>query len=383
MRAGLLWSLQRLRRDEIFQVSIEAIDDVAFESGGGEPSALLQTKHHSNRKAALTDASPDIWKTLRVWIEGSVKGVVPPIATLCLVTTGIAPPGSAAHKLRLDDRDVPAARALLDVTARTSTNATNESGYVAYQAMAIAQREALLNRVIVVDAAPTISDLDQSLRLEVFWAVERAHQSSFLARLEGWWFRRIILQLTGAAGDRIGSVEIEAQMAELRDQFRQDALPVDDDLLDFTLDEATEQAHAEHLFVKQIEIVAAGKRRVANAIRDFYRAYEQRSRWLREDLIAGMDLRRYERRLIEEWESVFEAMRDELGTTATEDAKLSAARSVLAWAERTSLPIRPGVTEPFLCKGSLHMISDEGRIGWHPDFSDLLADAISKTEGGT
>lgn len=381
VRVGLLWSLQRLRRDEVFQVSIESIDDVAFESGGGEPSILLQTKHHSSRAASLTDASPDIWKTLRVWIEGSTGGVVPPHATLCLITTGTAPHGSAASMLRVDDRNVTAARAILDVTARTSSNSTNASAYAAYETMAPTDREALLDRVIVIDVAPTVSDLDDSLRTEVFWAVDRSHQTSFLDRLEGWWFRRVILQLTGAPGDRIGSVEIEAQMAELRDQFRQESLPIDDDLLDFTLDDATEQAHAEHLFVKQIEIIAAGKRRVANAIRDYYRAYEQRSRWLREDLIVGLDLRRYERRLIEEWEAVFDAMGDELGTDATEAAKLAAARTVLAWVERASYPIRPGVTEPFLCKGSLHMISDEGRIGWHPEFRKLLEHLLADARG--
>jgi hypothetical protein len=381
VRAGLLWSLQRLRRDEPFLVSIESVDDVAFESLGDDPSVLLQTKHHASRTATLTDASPDIWKTLRVWIEGSVAGIVPPHSSLCLVTTGTAPAGSAANMLRMSERNVSAARGLLDATARTSSSATNASAYVAYEAMSPAARDALLERVIVIDAAPTVSDLNDSLRTEVFWAVDRNHQDSFLDRLEGWWLRRVILQLTGAPGDRIGSVEIEAQMAELRDQFRQDSLPIDADLLDFELDEATEHAHAEHLFVKQIEIIAAGKRRVANAIRDYYRAYEQRSRWLREDLVVGLDLRRYERRLMEEWAAVFEAMRDELGTDATDVAKLAAARTVLTWAERASCPIRPGVTEPFLCKGSLHMISDEGRIGWHPEFQGLLADLIVSGRG--
>lgn len=372
VRAALLWSLQRLRADQVFQVSVETIDDVAFESAGGEPSALLQTKHHRNRAAALTDASPDLWKTLRVWFEGFASGLVPSSATLCLVTTGTAVDGSAASKLRLCSRDVVAARQMLDATATTSTNAVNAAAYALYKQATGAERDALLDRVVVIDAAPTIADLDESLRKEVFWAVERAHQTPFLDRLEGWWFRRVIRQLTNGSQERIGSIEIETQMAELREQFHQESLPIDEDLLDFSLDDATEQAHAQHSFVKQIEIVAAGKRRVASAIRDYYRAYEQRSRWLREDLIVGMDLRRYEKRLIEEWETVFEAMKDELGEASAEDAKKSAARSVLAWAERAALPIRPGVTEPFLCRGSLHMISDDGRIGWHPNFRELL-----------
>jgi len=78
---------------------------------------------------------------------------------------------------------------------------------------------------------------------------------------------------------------------------------------------------------------------------------------------------------------VFDAVVDELGTTAAETIKRQAARSVLAWAERTSIPIRPSVTEPFICRGSLHMLSDEIRIGWHPEFRNLLADALGIEEG--
>jgi hypothetical protein len=377
VRSGLLWSLQKLREDQSFQVSIEILDDVAFESDVGEPSTFLQTKHHASRAAALADSCPDIWKTLRVWIEGTQSGVVPPTANLCLVTTGYAPPNSAASKLKTTERDVESARRLLDATARTSINATNALAYQAYEQLTSDQRLGLLERVYVADAAPAISDIDEELRREIFWAVDRAHQSSFLDRLEGWWLRRVIAQLTAADRARIASVEIEAEMADLRDQFKQDSLPIDDDLLDFTLDDDTAAAHQQHRFVKQLEIVAAGKRRVANAIRDYYRAYEQRSRWIREDLVVTLDLSRYERRLIEEWENVFEAMCDEIGTAATDDAKQTAARSVLQWAERATIPIRLGVTEPFLCRGSFHMISDDGRIGWHPDFRDMLTSVLA------
>jgi hypothetical protein len=75
-------------------------------------------------------------------------------------------------------------------------------------------------------------------------------------------------------------------------------------------------------------------------------------------------------------------MRDDLGEKAAEGAKELAARSVLQWAERTTLAIRPSVTEPFVSRGSLHMLSDEARIGWHPDFKDRLAMVLS-SRGGT
>src|SRR5262249_47810476 len=79
--------------------------------------------------------------------------------------------------------------------------------------------------------------------------------------------------------------EIESQMSDLREQFKQESLPIDDDLLTFDLDETTQTAHANYPFVRQLEIAAAGKRRIAAAIRDYYRAFEQRSRWIRNDLL--------------------------------------------------------------------------------------------------
>ena len=72
--------------------------------------------------------------------------------------------------------------------------------------------------------------------------------------------------------------------------------------------------------------------------------------------------------MIEEWDLVFEGMKDEVGVAAAEEVKEKAARDVLRWAERTAIPIRPMVTEPFVTRGSLHMLADEQRIGWHPEF---------------
>lgn len=373
VRCALLWTLKRLKNESDFLVSLETLDDVTFETTGGDATDLLQTKHHRQGIASLTDASTDLWKSLRVWFEGRRAGSIPPAASLYLVTSASAPEASAASYLRNTGRDVPRARELLDSVAHSSTNLANANAYKAFSGTAKATQIALLERVIVIDAAPTIADLDTELRGEVYWAAGREHHGAFLERLEGWWYRRVLRQLAGPSAQRIASIDVDAAMTDLREQFRQDALPIDEDLLDFDLDEATAAGHQQSTFVQQLDLIKAGKRRIAAAIRDYYRAFEQRSRWVRDRLVLQAELGRYEQRLLEEWEIVFEAMRDDLGDTATEAAKANAARSVLTWAERTVLPIRASVTEPFVTRGSLHMLADESRIGWHPDFRERLA----------
>ena len=383
VRSALFWSLRRLKDEPDFLVSIETLDDVTFETTGGNATDLLQTKHHLKGTASLTDASPDLWKTLRIWFEGHASGSIPPTANLYLVTTGIAPDGSAASRLRASSRDIVTAQQTLDATAASSTNQTNKSAYEAYLKATSTERTAILDKVVVIDAAPSVGDLDSELRQEVYWAAGKEHHAAFLDRLEGWWLRRILGQLTGTPQDRIGSVELEAQMSDLREQFKQESLPIDDDLLEFTLDDATKVAHADSTFVRQLEIIKASKRRIAAAIRDYYRAFEQRSRWLRDDLVVGLDLHKYEKRLAEEWELVFEAMRDDIGSDAADDAKEQAARSVLAWAERTTIPIRPNVTEPFVTRGSLHLLADDKRIGWHPEFQVQLESLLINKGGAS
>ncbi len=298
-----------------------------------------------------------------------------------LVTTGTTPDDSAASYLRSTERSAKTAQQLLNTSASTSTNKTNQKGYQAFLGLKLAERISILDRVFIIDAAPTITDLNNELKQEIYWAVEKEYHEAFLDRLEGWWFRRILVQLTNSAKEHIGSVELEKQMSDLREQFKNEALPIDDDLLDFELDDVALAAHENWTFVYQLDIIKAGKRRIAAAIRDYYRAFEQRSRWLREDLVAGMDLRKYEKRLKEEWEIVFESIRDELGNDATEITKEKAARSVLKWAERSTIHIRTNVTEPFICRGSLHMLADEVRIGWHPEFQDRLTVLLESVGG--
>jgi hypothetical protein len=83
---ALLSALQRLARDECFALYLETLDDVVFETTGSALE-LLQLKHHCDRAANLTDASSDLWKSLRVWMDGRAHGTIPSDARLFLITT--------------------------------------------------------------------------------------------------------------------------------------------------------------------------------------------------------------------------------------------------------------------------------------------------------
>lgn len=377
-RYALLESLRQLRKGEEFSVSLETLDDVVFEFQNGS-SAILQLKHHLKKVADLTDASPDLWKTLRIWCEGLSRGTIPGSSIFFLVTTASASEGSAAHYLRPNSmRNPEKALERLNATASSSTNETNKLAYAAFRAMNPDQKRKLLDFIFLVDAIPTITNLDDELRELLFFAVEHNFMDLFLQRLEGWWYRRVIGNLTATDPKPILSEEINTETTSLREQFKQDNLPIDDDIMRQSVDAS---GYQERVFVQQLRLIEISNPRIFHAIRNYFRAFEQRSRWVREDLLHIGELDRYEDRLVEEWDILFQQMRDDLGMDASEDSKKRAAQALYKWVEtNTHVSIRPGVIEPSIARGSYHILSDSQRVGWHTEFKERLQQLLEPEE---
>jgi len=68
-------------------------------------------------------------------------------------------------------------------------------------------------------------------------------------------------------------------------------------------------------------------------------------------------------------------MVQELGAEAAEAQMREAARTLYKWAEQEiEILIRPACTELFVPRGSLQMLADMPKVGWHPHFLDRLKD---------
>ncbi|MDG6999574.1 MAG: hypothetical protein JRN15_10710 [Nitrososphaerota archaeon] len=368
VKTCLVWALEKLSRDSAFRVALETLDDVVFYSAEGDPRTVLQTKHHVGRRASLTDASPDIWRTFALWLAQGLGGTQS--QHLILLTTEATQPNSAANYLTLTrDRNVNQARERLITVARTSHNAENTQGYRLFLQLSTDEQLEFLNSLTVIDSAPSMSNLDDDLRAAVYPAVSRAHVEPFLERLEGWWLRRVLQGLTDGESVILAE-EIDFKLSDLREQFSTESLPIDDEVLDAPIDF---EVYADQVFVEQIKITGANEYRVLAAIRDYYRAFEHRSRWTQDGLLRSGELVAYERELQEAWELRFARMMDDVGKQESEETKQSAGRKLLEWAEDAHMPIRPRVSKPFVTSGSLHMLSDQQKIGWHIDFRMRLA----------
>jgi hypothetical protein len=365
-RYALLAGLRAIPDSPQLSISIEKFDDVAFEANG-EPTDLIQTKHHIGKTGDLTDSSADLWKTLGIWLKRVAEDVEAPFRMrFVLLTTGSAPDGSAASWLRMRDRDEKQADTRLLAAAAESKNKDHTAAYAAYIALAEPVRLSLLRSVFILDGSSNIIDVREEIERELYHAAPRDQIDHLVERLEGWWFGTVIRALTYPARTAIPVLAIEQRVDELREEFKRNALPVD---FKTALPPQTVVADLDKRpFVKQLRKIEIGPARIEFAIRDYYRASEQRSRWAREDLLIDDELENYERELIEAWEPRHAAVRDEAAVPCSPGKKVMLGQTVFKWVEQdANFPLRT-VRERFLTHGSYHILANRYAVGWHPEF---------------
>jgi hypothetical protein len=365
-RYALLEGLRAVPDTPQLLISIEKFDDVAFEANG-EPTALIQSKHHIGKTGDLTDRSVDLWKTIAIWLKRVAEDIEAPFRMkFVLLTTAHAPEKSAASFLRMRDRDEEAADKLL-MAAVKSRNKEIASACGAYGGLPENVRLSLLRSVMILDGSPNIIDVREEIARELHHAAPRDQIDKLVERLEGWWFGAVIRALSGATPEAIPVLAIEQRVDELREEFKRDALPVD-----FKTAHPPESVIAEldkRPFVRQLRKIDIGPKRIEYAIRDYYRASEQRSRWAREDLVIDGELERYECELTEAWEPRHAAIVDEASSCAPEK-KIALGQTLFRWVEQdANFPLRT-VRERFLTHGSYHILANRYAVGWHPDFKD-------------
>ncbi len=355
------------------QISIEYLDDIAFEKEG-TPSELIQTKHHINVKASLTDSSTDLWRTLRVWSENLLQGrLQTENVTLTLITTEYAAVNSAACKLRphaSGSRNVDEALKTLLTIAQSSESKTNKAAYKAFLSLNQNQQQALLTNVHILDGSPNITDVKKEIANHLRVTTRPKFLEAVCRRLEGWWLETVIKHLSLMSYNIIPYRDLLATLNNIQEQFYEENLPID---FPDPLEVGKEDAEADQrIFVEQLRLVKARVKRIQKAIGDFYRSSAQRSEWVRDGVLLNRELEQYEDRLRDEWERRFEIMQENFTDTPTEEEIQKGGRELFNDIEQAKFYIRSRCTAEYIMRGSYHILADQLRVGWHVDFRNHL-----------
>jgi hypothetical protein len=387
--AGYHFQIQRallslIAGDDGTSVAIETLDDVVVEGDAGGVRDFEQLKH-SIQPGSLTDRSRPLWKALNAWMDLVDNGTLNDVGKLVLVATDRAPDDSAAALLRSDE-----ARSVADAERRLAAVAAEEPGAqdtvairARFRTMDARARGQLMAKIEVRDGTAGIGDFRSQLRETLGpFALPSSGVDEFLDKLVGWWERRAVDLLLRRRGS-VTRDEVVDEVVRLRDQYGDRTLPAPDPALAAELTDVLLAAYADAPFVQQLQLIAMRDERVQLAVRDYHRAYAQRSRWLEQGVLAPAELQEWEQRLFDEWEHAWQRMLDTLPDPAEDPVQVAAGKQLYGDMEQSSLsPLRDG-RDRFLHVGTINGMADITRIGWHPDFKARVRQVVGAAVAGS
>ena len=377
--------LRLLQLPENTAVFLEKDDDLDFiGNDGGKSLASLKHKAIGDR---LTDLSTDFWKSVNIWLERYKRdGRAASNLQFFLFTTSTVSTNSFLARLLFDQSFATRETSTLcdmanDVLAKSASKLIQPIA-ASFNELSDPEKQDFLERILILDDSPRIGDIPAIVKDSYMRSIRREHREFVFERLEGWWTDAVIKQLTGAQADGIFGYEVSDKLSNFSEEYRADNLPIT-----FRGKEppnGTDTDNDPRLFVAQLREIGISSNRIRNAIIDYYRAFEQRSAWARENLLVSGEVEEYEDRLADEWSRYKDVVFERLKEDSAEDALREAGATLYNWAEFEAgnidaLRIRARVTEPYVLRGSFHILADATPtppIYWHPRFLDRLGNVL-------
>jgi len=377
--------LRLLQLPESTSVLIEKDDDLDFiDNNGVKTLASLKHKSVGDR---LTDLSTDFWKSVRIWLarynrDGRSEANI----RFFLFSTGtVSNTSFLRHFLveppKEEEESTSLSQLATDVLAKTKSELI---GAIAteFQDLNKNEQEDFLSRIVIFDGSPRIADVPAIIKDQHMRSVRRENRDAIFERLEGWWNDTIVNLLVGKRTEPIFGYEISDKLSAFSEEYQSDNLPIT-----FRGKEPSGGVDGENdprLFVVQLREIGIASNRIRNAILDYYRAFEQRSAWARENLLVSGEIEEYEDRLVDEWSRYRDVVFEELDEESGDAVLLDAGKALYRWMDLESgnistLRIRERVSEPYVVRGGFHILANTKpvpRVYWHPRFLNRVGELL-------
>ena len=363
-------------KDEVnTKLLIESLDDI--EIINEETVSLYQTKFHLKTNRNVSDRSVDFWKTMRVWCEQIDSKLI----NIEETATERISKDSILLDLKNNENESNTEKILesLNKISLEKSNKRNLKGYDAFNMLSENNKKNLINRINIIDSSLNFLSLDKKIKSELRLSALPKHIQPLYESLEGWFLQQSINHLLGEK-NCISFDEINRKTIQIIEKFTSNDLPIDfpEKIIDST--EVESEKFKSMLFIKQLNLIGGSKRIKQNAISDYYRAYHQRSKWLHNELLDPQEEIDYEIRLIDDWERKFDLLLDEIDNINADQVESYSMEFYKNYYIRNTpqVFIREKFREAYLALGSSHILAQDLKVGWHPNFKKLKPKATSQ-----
>ncbi|HEX9948129.1 MAG TPA: ABC-three component system protein [Allosphingosinicella sp.] len=362
-------------------VSVERLDDVELKAEG--QTLLYQLKHSISAKPPpVTLKSRAIWKTMKVWID-ALPSLTLAETKLHLIAVGSIPADSPLKVLADDDADRAELVTAMNqeaervIEARDAAKKAGQKlpfgdrvqGCRAFLDLSEAERLNLLRRAAIKPDSPTVAEIEVEIAGH-FYLVLPEYRAAVAKRLVEWWDRQVVYSLCGERDRVITRAELQSQIMTIVADLEQDKLVPEFETLGPPND-----YQPDSMLARQIELVKGKPFDLKRAIREEWKAREQRGRWAADNPAMKATITAYDHVLREHWSDRHDEMTDACAGL-DDNGRCASGLKLLRWthneAHMSVQPIAVGWSAPYYIRGSYQVLAINLQVGWHPDYQTLL-----------
>lgn len=344
-------------------VYVEHDDDVSVHYAGGTRLLEQAKKKASN---PLADWSIDLWKTIHNWLEDHSPIGSGNISALCLFVAPKHVPGPWVEALLAAKSASDIATLVADIE-KAITSAKKKSATYPFvkrfldaspdEQLALAVRFSVIcqpepTEMIRELYAPSVSTplLD---RIVAYALGEAKHRTDRL------------LEMSKPGGLNAGEfqdlIRVFVQSINLPAYFGFDSAPPSTEDVDAAFS-------SKPVFIRQLELINVGKSQQLNAVSDYLRTVANKTKWGAEGILLPRSLDEWDANLLSRHAAIcdsFEATHGHL-----DEVKMGAA--IYAECRKLSVALQGKTVPDHFTHGCLNELSEDRKLGWHPNFNDLL-----------
>jgi hypothetical protein len=247
--------------------------------------------------------------------------------------------------------------------------ADRADGCEAFLALSESERFNLVRRALVQQNSPTIDEIEG--RIAAHLTLLPVDQRPLVAqRLIEWWDRQVVYSFCGKRERMMTRTELQAQIMSIVGDLEEGKF-----VPEFETAAPPEDYEPNGMLARQIRLVQGKRSDLLKAIREEWRAREQRSRWLNANPAMAATINDYDLVLEEHWSDRHTQMVDECAGQESKK-KCESGLKLLRWTHEDApvavRPIAEAWTAAYYVRGSYQVLAINLKVGWHPDFADLL-----------